>query len=248
MAGMTSSARLGESVSDRATAPAPRAEATAPPADATTPRVEATTPPADGTTPRAEATAPRTPGRPRSARVDEAIIDAVLDLLAEGTIEGLSIEAIAARAGVGKATIYRRWPGKEGLVRDALRTLKGQLPTPAGGSVRDNLVQLVSAVGRNRDPRAAQIMPCLVSEVNRSPEHYQIYQEIVEPRRQLMREVLLRGVRDGELRADLDVELTIAMLTAPVLVQKLLRWHPELDNGSLPERVVDALLAGIAAR
>ncbi|MDZ5444486.1 TetR/AcrR family transcriptional regulator [Micromonospora sp. 4G57] len=182
-------------------------------------------------------------------RADEAIIEATLDLLAEGSsIETLSIEAIAARAGVGKATIYRRWPGKDALLIDALRRLKGIQPQPAGHSVRDDLVLLVGAVGHNIDPRAAKIMPCLVPEVNRSPDHFQLYQNIIEPRRKLMREVLRRGVATGELRADLDIELTMALLTGPMLIQRLLRWHPELDDRILPERIVDNVLDGIRTR
>ncbi|MFC0033757.1 TetR/AcrR family transcriptional regulator [Micromonospora chaiyaphumensis] len=195
------------------------------------------------------ADAPRSPGRPRSIRADEAIVEATLDLLAEGsTIEALSIEAIAARAGVGKATIYRRWSGKDALLMDALRRLKGVPPQPAGQSVRDDLVLLVGAVGHNVDPRAAKIMPCLVPEVNRSPDHYQLYQNIVAPRRQLMREVLRRGVDSGELRADLDIELAMALLSGPMVLQRVLRWHPELDERILPERVVDSVLEGLRAR
>ncbi|SBT39779.1 transcriptional regulator, TetR family [Micromonospora narathiwatensis] len=195
------------------------------------------------------ADAPRSPGRPRSVRADEAIVQATLDLLAEGsTIEALSIEAIAARAGVGKATIYRRWSGKDALLLDALHTLKGTPPQPAGHSVRDDLVLLVGAIGHNIDPRAAKIMPCLVPEVNRSPAHYRLYQNMVEPRRKLMRQVLQRGVRTGELRADLDIELAMALLSGPMLMQRMLRWQPELDGRILPERIVDAVLDGLRAR
>ncbi|MCZ7419741.1 TetR/AcrR family transcriptional regulator [Verrucosispora sp. WMMA2121] len=195
------------------------------------------------------ADAARPPGRPRSVRADEAIIEATLDLLAEGsTIETISVEAIAARAGVGKATIYRRWPGKDALLLDALRRLKGDPPQPSGGSVREDLITLVTAIGHNVDPRAAQIMPCLVPEMKRSPEQYAFYQSIVEPRRAAMREVLRRGVREGELRADIDIEVTMAMLTGPMLIQRVLNWNPDLDEANLPERVVDAVLAGIRTR
>ncbi|MBO4204939.1 TetR/AcrR family transcriptional regulator [Micromonospora echinofusca] len=195
------------------------------------------------------ADAPRSPGRPRSSRADEAIVEATLDLLAEGTtVEALSIEAIAARAGVGKATIYRRWSGKEALLRDALRTLKGPPPVPAGVSVRDDLITLLTVIGDNSDARAVRIMPCLVPEVHRSVEQYRLYQELVEPRRQAMREVLWAGVDRGEIRPDLDVEVALAILTGPMLVQKLLRWQPDLDDAHLAERVVDTVLAGLANR
>ncbi|MEU8254723.1 TetR/AcrR family transcriptional regulator [Micromonospora inaquosa] len=195
------------------------------------------------------ADAPRSPGRPRSIRADEAIIEATLDLLAEGsTIEALSIEAIAARAGVGKATIYRRWAGKDALLLDALRRLKGVMAKPAGHSVRDDLVLLVGAIGKNVDPRAAKIMPCLVPVVNRSADQFQLYQNIISPRRKLMREVLRRGIDEGVLRADIDVEVTMALLTGPMLIQRVLQWNPDLDEQTLPERVVDAVLEGIRAR
>ncbi|RAO03478.1 hypothetical protein GUI43_04600 [Micromonospora noduli] len=195
------------------------------------------------------ADAPRSPGRPRSIRADEAIIEATLDLLAEGsTIEALSIEAIATRAGVGKATIYRRWAGKDALLLDALRRLKGVMAQPAGHSVRDDLVLLVGAIGKNVDPRAAKIMPCLAPAVNRSADQFQLYQNIISPRRQLMREVLRRGIDEGVLRADIDVEVTMALLTGPMLIQRVLQWNPDLDEQSLPERVVDAVLEGIQAR
>jgi len=192
---------------------------------------------------------PRSPGRPRSTRADEAIIEAVLDMLAEGTpVEAISIEAVAARAGVGKATIYRRWANKDALLLDAMRELKGAPPTPEGRSVREDLIQLLGAINRSPDSRAAKIMPCLIPEVHRSPAHYRLYQEIVEQRRQVMRGVLRRGIDTGELRPDIDVELTMLLLSGPMLAQKMLRWHPDLQMAELPEKVVDAVLAGIAAR
>jgi AcrR family transcriptional regulator len=140
------------------------------------------------------------PGRPRSARVDEAIIDAVIELLSEGvTAEALSIEAVATRAGVGKATIYRRWVNKDALLVDAVGALKGPLPEIGGMSVREDLVALLRPVGR-KAAHSAAVLPCLISELKRSPKLNEVYQKIIEPRRELMRSVLRRGIDAGELR------------------------------------------------
>ena len=190
----------------------------------------------------------RAPGRPRSARADEAIIEAVLDLMAEGTtVEALSMEAVAARAGVGKATIYRRWPNKESLIVDAIGSLKGPLPELAGESIRDDLLTLLRSTIKGRASRAGRIMPCLIPELQRNPELQRQYQRIAEPRREHMREVLRRGVASGELRADLDIEVAAALLNAPMLVQNMLNWNPALDTAKLPEQILDALLPGMSA-
>src|SRR5437764_14075432 len=98
--------------------------------------------------------AARPPGRPRSERADKAIVDATLDLLAEeGGVTGVSIEAVAARAGVGKTTIYRRWPNKEALIIDALAALKEPFPVPRGDSARDDLVALAHAFVSDRSDK-----------------------------------------------------------------------------------------------
>jgi AcrR family transcriptional regulator len=191
----------------------------------------------------------KAPGRPRSARADEAIIDAVLDLLTEGTPpKALSIEAVAARAGVGKATIYRRWSNKESLIVDAVATMKGELPPLSGESLREDLVMLLRPVGQPNVTRAGQIMPCLISEIRRSPELNSIWQRITEPRRELVRQVLRRGIASGELRPDVDVEITMAMLVGPLVARNIVLWNPQLDVPDLVERLVDAVLAGATAR
>jgi AcrR family transcriptional regulator len=191
----------------------------------------------------------KSPGRPRSARAEQAIIDAVLDLVAEGNSpDAMSIEAVAARAGVGKATIYRRWPNKESLIVDAVTSMKGAIPPVRGESVRDDLVALLTRVGRSPDNRTTKVMSCLLPEIQRSVSMHGCYQDVIEPRRQVMRDVLARGVRTGELRPDLDVELALSLLSGPILVQSLMRWNPALDNDDLAARVVDAVLTGIAAR
>ena len=191
----------------------------------------------------------KSPGRPRSARADEAIIEAVLDLLADGTLaEEISIEAVAARAGVGKATIYRRWSNKEALLVDAVATIKGEPPELAGESVRDDLVTLLRPIAVPAHTRAGKIMPCLLSEMHRSPALSRCFQKITEPRREQMRQVLARGVAAGELCADLDFELVTVMLVGPLISQALIGWNPNLDRATLPERLVDTLWPAIVAR
>jgi len=188
------------------------------------------------------------PGRPRSARADEAIIEAVLDLVSEGhTVDSLSIEAIAARAGVGKATIYRRWANKEALIVDAVIAMKAPVGTVRGESVREDLISLLSSVGQHRNPRLGRVTVCLLPELNRSEILRDRYQEVIEPRRAVMRAVLVRGIQTGELRPDIDVELTLLMLSGPMLAQSMLHWNPKIDEDGLAERLIDQLLAGISA-
>jgi AcrR family transcriptional regulator len=190
----------------------------------------------------------RAPGRPRSARADEAIIEAVLDLLAEGSnIESLSIEAIAARAGVGKATIYRRWSNKEALIVHALAALKGPMPEITGESIREDLLALLRPLGAARSSRAGRIMPCLIPEVQRNPEMAALYRQLTEPRRELMRTVIRRGISTGELRAGLDIDATVAILTGPMIAQSMLTSYPAVDLATLPEQIVDTMLPGLRA-
>lgn len=184
-------------------------------------------------------------GRPRSERAEKAIIEATLDLLAEESgVAGLSIEAVAARAGVGKTTIYRRWPSKDALILDALGAAKAPLPEPSGGSVRDDLAELARALTDERKRRYSRCFWNVVGGAEKHPELYARYKrDVIEPRREVVRRVLRRGVRSGELRADLDVEVAMSMLLGS-LVPK--RPHETFPDG-YAEAVVDTLIRGIGA-
>ena len=190
----------------------------------------------------------RRPGRPRSERAERAIIEAALSVFAESGTEGLCIEKVAARAGVGKATIYRRWPGKEDLLLDAIGALQNPLPEPAGESVRQDLVVILNAMRDSvADPRRAREFALLLGEGAKYPRLMARYVEtMLEPRREVIRSVLRRGVAAGELRPDADIEVALFMLTGAVLARG------KYDPGSFPpgyvERVVDELLRGLAPR
>ncbi|HEU5030248.1 MAG TPA: TetR/AcrR family transcriptional regulator [Spirillospora sp.] len=192
-----------------------------------------------------DTTTNRAPGRPRSERAEKAIIEATLDLLAaESGVAGVSIEAVAARAGVGKTTIYRRWPSKEALIVGALGAAKGELPAPPGASAREDLLEIARTFAAERKKRYSRCFWNVVGGAEKYPELYARYkQDVIEPRRAVIREVLRRGVERGELRADLDVEAGISMLTGSLSTKTPQETLPE----GYAETVVDLLLTGIGA-
>ena len=127
---------------------------------------------------------PRQVGRPRDPRVDAAIVEATLQLLADGGYASLTMEAVAALAGVGKATLYRRYAGKEQLVIDAVATMSEPVEVVQGASVRDELVARLEAVRRKSDSSlAGKIFPRLVSASADHPELMHNYRrQVLAPR------------------------------------------------------------------
>jgi AcrR family transcriptional regulator len=197
------------------------------------------------------APAERRRGRPRSERAERAILGAVLGMLEEGvSYQALTIEAVAARAGVGKATIYRRWPNKEGLFVDAVRSvLDAPWPELPGRSVRDDLVTLLEAMRASKaSGLATRLLPGLYTEIARYPQVLERYMRVaVAGRRERLRAVLRRGVATGEVRADVDLDLAMSLLTGPILVGSLLTANAELLAPGMAAKIVDTVFAGIAA-
>jgi AcrR family transcriptional regulator len=189
----------------------------------------------------------RRPGRPRSEQAEQAIIEATLDLFGEQGFEGVCVEAVAARAGVGKATIYRRWPNKEELLLAALGSMKSPIPEPTG-SVRDDLVAHLAVMCADKaDPRKARRYALLLGEGQKYPRLMARYKEsVIGPRHQAIRDIIGRGIASGELRPDTDVEIALLALTGTVLAKE------KAADGSLNDefaaRIVDELLLGLAAR
>ena len=190
----------------------------------------------------------RPPGRPRSPEADRAILRAAVDLLADEGYGGVTMEGVAARAGVGKATVYRRWPCKSALVVDAVTACResGSQP-PDTGSTRDDLLVFVRGFMHHlRTSDAGRVMPALVAELSRNPELAEEFREgFVQPRRAKVLEAVRRGVERGEVRPDVDAEL-IADGVVALLMHRFLVTGMEIDD-ELPDRVVDVLWRGIAA-
>ncbi|MEU2714763.1 TetR/AcrR family transcriptional regulator [Streptomyces sp. NPDC007205] len=186
-------------------------------------------------------------GRPRSEAVERAIIEGVMKLLEDGVpLAELSIERIARTAGVGKATIYRRWNGKEELFIDVVRAAEPADPELPGVSMRDDLVVLLENLRqRGLASRTSALLHNAHAQMKSSPRIWAAYHaNAVAPRRALGLEVLRRGQRNGELRTDVDVELANDMLVGPMLTRAVLRPDADLPDG-LAEQIVDTVLEGL---
>jgi AcrR family transcriptional regulator len=178
--------------------------------------------------------------------VHQAILDAAVALFVEAGFEGMSVEAVAARAGTGKATIYRRWPSKEDLVVDAISQAFAAAPTTDSGGVREDLVRLGRELhGLMSSSATGGVFPRMAAEIAGRSRLGRLYgQRVIGPRRAAFAGALRRGMERGELPADTDVELAIDLLVGGLLLRRLTGRLRRSDP--TPERAVDVLLAGLA--
>lgn len=190
----------------------------------------------------------RKAGRPRSAEAEAAIVAATIDLFIELGFDGMSVEAVAARAGVGKTTIYRRWPRKEDLVAEAIGTLAPSLRIVDTGDTRADLQALVAnAIRFITTTKAGDVLPRIAGEIAAgSPLGRRYAETVIQPRRALIAAVIERGVQRGELRSDLDVDLAVDSLMGPVMVRRLLGILGA-QPADFPDQLTDALLRGMLA-
>ena len=188
----------------------------------------------------------RRPGRPRDPELDDQILRATMELLCEEGFPGTSVEAVAERAGVGKATIYRRWPTRE----DLLLAAGGEMgPCPADpdcGNLRDDLVVLIGGlVSMVTETPMGALLPATVDEAARNPEMRTRLDAFIAERRGPVRSALARAADRGELRAGVDQELVVDLMAGPVFTRILVTGAP-LEAG-VAERIVDAVLEGVAS-
>jgi AcrR family transcriptional regulator len=188
----------------------------------------------------------RAVGRPREARADRAIVTATLELMAEHGVHALHMDDVADRAGVGKATIYRRYRSKDQLVTEAVGTLVSDIEIPDSGSTRSDLLALMGdAVELYSGALAAGLMPTVLDEMSRNAEFASVARDrLLTARRAALRSVFDRGVRRGDLRRDLDVELALDVLGGAIFYRLLVTGGP-IDE-RLAENVVDLILRGFA--
>lgn len=189
----------------------------------------------------------RRPGRPRSERAHQAILEAALELLAKVGYQGMSLEGVAARAGVGKTTIYRRWPSKLELAIEALASLDSPTEVRETGDLRADLIAtLRREMDPARQPASVPLLMRLLGEVMENRELFDVYRErVVAPQVALLAEAIERAKARGELRADVDPVLLLELLGGPILLHFIVTGEmPALDE--FAERIVDALWRGVA--
>ncbi len=191
--------------------------------------------------------AERPMGRPRDTRVDRAILEAALELIAELGIHDFRTEDVAARAGVGKGAIYRRYRSKDELVTAAVAALVSEeITVPDTGSTHADLLALMrEAVELYRGSLAGLLMPNLVGAMAQKPELARAVRGgFLAGRRAALSEVLRRGVERGDLRPDLDLELVLDVLGGPLFYRLLITGGP-IDE-QLAEGVAELILRGFA--
>lgn len=190
--------------------------------------------------------------RPKSTHAHAEVLKAALLLMAERGIDATSMDAIAERAGVSKATIYNHWRDKEALVLDAMADLHGHHERPSfdTGDTRVDMIAVLSfQPAQNRAALQQRITPHLVaySALHQKFGDAWRHQAMEPPRRELTA-LIQQGVRQGELRAQPDINFSLAMLLGPVLYRHIFQRSEASLASNLPERVVDAFWRAFGTR
>lgn len=163
----------------------------------------------------------------RSRRAESAILESTIALLAELGFGGLTIDGIAARAGVGKATIYRHWSSKAEVAVEAFRSFIPPLDDPDTGSLADDVRSVVHQIvdGLSHSPLAGTL-PSLVEAAERDPEVERLFKEFGGTRRAVLQGILTRAAERGELREGLDHDVAIDLLVGPIFTRRLVSRAP----------------------
>jgi AcrR family transcriptional regulator len=189
----------------------------------------------------------RGPGRPRSEAIDEAILDATVEEYVERGRLGLSMEAIAARAGVAKTTLYRRWASADELALFALRRLAGPRPEPpADASAREQLSWQLDGMRRVwSNPRYAALMRRASADGTAAPDLFRHYRDqLIGPQVAAFNQALHAAIDEGLIRADVNLDWARQLLVAPIMAAAL--THKERVSKAQLEFTIDTVLRGLA--
>ena len=173
----------------------------------------------------------RSPGRPRSERAHRAILQAANDLLESEGFAALTVEAIAERAGVSKATIYRWWPNRAAVVMDGfLSIVSSEVPFPHTGHAREDIRIHMRRLAEAFSGKIGRTVAALIAEGQSDPELAEaLRSRWLSVRRKEAREILELGIERGELREDIDQEVAVDVLYGPIYYRMLV-GHAPLDD------------------
>lgn len=184
---------------------------------------------------------------PRGAVVTGSILSAARELIDQHGLESLTAEAVAAHAGVAKTTVYRRWPNVWALVVDAfLEDVSAVAPITEGDTVRESFrTSMRSLIKAYRGPTGTLLRAVIgraqVDDVLRE----EVRNRWVEPRRESARELVRRGMDDGELRSDLDIDVVLDTLYGPIYHRILVPYRDADLTEGFVDRIVDHVFTGI---
>jgi AcrR family transcriptional regulator len=190
------------------------------------------------------------PGRPRDAALHAAILEAVRELLMESSYAELSMDGVAARAQVGKKTLYRRWASKAPLVAEAVLDAYGRggsFSVPDTGSLRADLLSWLIEHGEFiTEPANAKLIRALVAAAAASSGDTEaLYEQLSVPQRSGLVERVRRAVDSGAVRADTDADAIANALMGTLLLQVMTSPVPSDDAAGRYSALVDALLTGV---
>lgn len=168
-------------------------------------------------------------------------------MLERDGFDAVTIEAIARRAGASKATIYRWWPNKAAVVTDSfLELVAPEILSVDTGSVREDLRQQMRGLVQSLASKIGRTIASLFAESQSDPEVAKTFRDRwIKKRREETKRVLQRGIRRGELRADLDLEVAIDALYGPIYL-RLLTGHAPLEDGFV-DKLADHVMRGLDA-
>jgi AcrR family transcriptional regulator len=182
---------------------------------------------------------------PRARHDDADILDATLRVIAEHGVSGATVDTVAERSGVSKATIYRHWGSRARLIHAALSSLEGPHVETVGESLREDLTVLLSHLVEyfNR-PDIGRVFASFIDAAARDPELAELHQETIAKARASFEQVVRRGIARGELPADLDIELFIDVVRAPFIYRRVVARQPVQPADIEP--VVDLVLGAFS--
>jgi AcrR family transcriptional regulator len=184
-------------------------------------------------------------GRPRDTHIDAAVLDAALEELERSGYRGFSLEAVARSAGTSRPAVYRRWPGRQQLVLAALARRLGEAQVPESECTMCDLVECINVFVTAFERLPPDVLGPLLADCAAHPELRTAFMAtLFEPPRVAVKQTLARAVARGDLRADVDLELTVDLLGSLVHYRALFGHAPTTEAEI--ERAVETLLAGIA--